>query len=359
MVHDTLRDCVSLAPTKVKEVPLSTQRFQIGILGVVALVALRMGLGCHFLYEGVWKITHSSKFSAEPFLTDAKGPLSALFYAMVPDIDARQRLKVETAADGKKSVDSTAVIERWDGIRQEFVAYYRPAASADEAMATAHKRLEASAEQTAKEFRDKLQAYLKANVGEIAAYFGALDRFESDKEQAQQAPFQKQRRWDRMLELRREADKWITEIEAQEKAYKNSLYSLLDEQQKQQGQVPASWNPFNWRLIDVMTLAVTYSLTAIGLCLMLGFCTPLAAMGGACFMCFVVGTQPAFPGIYPPDPMVVGHALLVNKDFVELLALLTVAATAAGRWGGLDYILYHSIIHPLLSWRKKRAEKSR
>ena len=72
---------------------------------------------------------------------------------------------------------------------------------------------------------------------------------------------------------------------------------------------------------------------------MLGFCTPLAALGGAAFMCFVVMTQPAFPGIYPPDPPIVGHALLVNKDFVEMVALLVVAATGAGRWGGLDFFL--------------------
>ncbi len=90
--------------------------------------------------------------------------------------------------------------------------------------------------------------------------------------------------------------------------------------------------------MEQINFAVTYGLTAIGLCLMLGFCTPLAALGGAGFMCFVVMTQPAFPGIYPPDPAVVGHALLVNKDFVEMMALLVVAATAAGRWGGLDYL---------------------
>ena len=78
------------------------------MLAVVALVALRLGLGCHFLYEGVWKIEHRDEFSAEPFLTQAKGPIAGFFYAMVPDIDGRQRLQVETDADGKKSIDSDA-----------------------------------------------------------------------------------------------------------------------------------------------------------------------------------------------------------------------------------------------------------
>jgi len=122
------------------------------------------------------------------------------------------------------------------------------------------------------------------------------------------------------------------DLESQELAFKNSLYALLTKQQKEQGQPPASWNPFHWNRMEQINFAVTYGLTAIGLCLLLGFCTPLAALGGAAFMCFVVMTQPAFPGIYPPDLPVVGHALLVNKDFVEMVALLVVSATAAGRW---------------------------
>ena len=90
--------------------------------------------------------------------------------------------------------------------------------------------------------------------------------------------------------------------------------------------------------MEQINFAVTYGLTAIGLCLMLGFCTPLAALGGAAFMCFVVMTQPAFPGIYPPDPPVVGHALLVNKDFVEMLALLVVATDGRGPLGRLGFL---------------------
>ena len=56
-------------------------------------------------------------------------------------------------------------------------------------------------------------------------------------------------------------------------------------------------------------------------------------------MCFVVMTQPAWPGLWPLDLPVVGHAILVNKDFIEMLALLTIAAAGAGRWGGLDFFL--------------------
>jgi uncharacterized membrane protein YphA (DoxX/SURF4 family) len=313
------------------------------MLAVAALVLLRLGLGFHFLYEGVWKIKHRADFSAEPFLTQAKGPISGLFYAMVPDIDGRQRLQPAAAAD---------VAARWNDIRQNFVDYYRPTDPADGAAQAAQERLERTAERTYHEFRVKLEDYFKANAAEIAAHFGSLDRFESgtdENERGQNAPFQKQRRWERMMELRAEAGKWIKDLDAQESAFKNSLYALLDRQQQEEGRVPGSWNPLRWNRMEQINFAVTYGLTAIGVCLMLGFFTPLAALGGAGFMCFVVMTQPAFPGIYPPDPAVVGHALLVNKDFVEMLALLVVSATAAGRWGGLDFFLNRWIVQPFLA----------
>ena len=55
-------------------------------------MALRLTIGWHFFYEGVWKITNSDKFSAAPFLTNAKGPAAPLFYAMIPDINGEKRL---------------------------------------------------------------------------------------------------------------------------------------------------------------------------------------------------------------------------------------------------------------------------
>ena len=307
---------------------------------MVTLVALRLALGCHFLYEGIWKIEHRDEFSAKPFLTQAKGPLAGLFYAMVPDIDGRRRLRIETDADGKMKIPSDEIYTRWLRIRDDFVEFYRPADTDDEKAVAAHDELKREAERTCNLFRNRLKKFLEVNVEKIKAYFDALDRFENDEERLQDAPFQKQRRWNRMMELRQEADVWIKDIEDQERALENTLYSLLDDGQKKLGSPSAGWNPFTWNRMGQIDFAVTYGLTAIGLCLMLGLCTPPAALGGAGFMCFVVMTQPAFPGIYPPDSFIVGHALLVNKDFIEMLALLVIACTSAGRWGGLDFFLY-------------------
>jgi uncharacterized membrane protein YphA (DoxX/SURF4 family) len=337
------------------------------MFAVLALIALRLALGCHFLYEGLWKVTRSDfrhdamwksekelgdEFKAAPFLTTAKGPVAGYFYAMVPDIDARQRLHVEVVEveKGKRMKLSREIADRWDRMRTDFVKFYRPPDSADAEATDAQAKLARGAKDTYERFREQLEKYLKENEDDIAAYFGSLDRFENDKERDQDAPFQKERRWDRMMGpkgLRAEANKWIKDIEGQERAYAQSLYSLLDDSQKQRGLVTSTWNPLQWDRMKQIDFTVTVSLTAIGLCLMLGLCTPLAALGGACFMCFVVLTQPAFPTIYPPDPHVVGHSLLVNKDFIEMLALLVIATTRAGRWGGLDVFVSRWIIRPI------------
>jgi hypothetical protein len=48
-----------------------------------------------------------------------------------------------------------------------------------------------------------------------------------------------------------------------------------------------------------------------------------------------------------------GHAMFVNKDFIEMIALLTLSATTAGRWGGLDYFLHYWVFAPLRSRRRE------
>jgi len=322
---------------------------------VVLLVALRLCLGCHFLYEGVWKIKHADEFSAEPFLAQARGPLAPLFHAMLPDIDGRQRLKSDVTYKVVKDKEGREVTRgynerlerRWDQIRQQYVNYYRPLSAADEQTQNRYKSQVEQAQKVYDKFVDDLQLYLGEQREAIEAHFEALDRFKKHPEAGQGAPFQKQRRWDEMLKLRSEARKWLDELEAREQALRNALADVFREQVQERGPIPASKNPLRWSRIEQINFAVTWGLTAIGLCLLLGLFTRPAALGGALFMAFVVMTQPAWPTIYPPDPPMVGHALLINKDFIEMMALLVVASTAVGRWAGLDLLLGRYVHDPI------------
>jgi uncharacterized membrane protein YphA (DoxX/SURF4 family) len=319
------------------------------------LVVLRLSLGCHFLYEGVWKITNP-EFSAEPFLTEAKGPAAPLFYAMLDDLDGRRRLQVAAGDSAKPGRDKGAAprvtseeyLQKWDALKAKFISRYQ----------LKNEQI-AAADALQKQYEDSLHDYLKENAEEIAAYFSSLDRFEQEKARANGAKYNQKRVWDKQQELRKKVHGWLSELDGMTEGLGNGLWRLLDEDQREVGRPTSGWNPLDWSRSEQINFAVTYGLTAIGLCLVLGFFTPLAALGGAAFMAFVVATQPSWPTIYPPAPPVVGHALLINKDFVEMVALLTLATTAAGRWGGLDFFIHRWFIAPWCASRQQTPEKSK
>jgi thiosulfate dehydrogenase [quinone] large subunit len=326
---------------------------------VVALIALRLCLGCHFLYEGLWKTKPRNEFTAEPFLSMAKGPLSGFFYSMIPDQSGRQRLAIESSKDkdGKtvESVNVEPVVARWDEIRQNLVNYFNPGPPASEEIKNQYETFKINTNETLKKSKDSLEKYFsdKSTVDSIKVYFQSLERFENDPENRQNASFQQERRWNRMLELRTEAKLWIDELQAREQAYLNALRDQMPDYMAKPTSMPGSWKPWKWSQMQLINFAVTYGLTAIGICLILGLFTRLSALGGAAFMCFVVMTQPAWPSIYPPDLPQIGHALLINKDFIEMMALLVVASSAVGRWGGLDHFIHYLIVEPFLSKRMK------
>jgi uncharacterized membrane protein YphA (DoxX/SURF4 family) len=320
------------------------------VASVLLLIALRLALGWHFLYEGVWKIEHPDEFAVEAdmFLSGARGPLAPMFRAMVDDIDGRRRLgtevRLEKDSHGKEAAKDDVLAGHWDAFRQRFVARYGDLS--DDAKKVYDKHL-ADAEK-----------YLTENMADIQAYLAALERFDESKKANPNTDFQKKRDRETMQKLRGEAKVWLAELDAHETAYKSDLRKLLDDKQRS-GPDPlaAGWNPFRWTRNEQISFAITYGLTAIGICLMLGFCTRLAALGGGIFMAFVVMSQPSFPGVIPPDPPQLGHALLVNKDFVEMVALFFLATVAAGRWGGLDYFLHRLFGACCCRWKTQTEEK--
>ncbi len=311
------------------------------------LVVLRLSLGCHFLYEGVWKIENADVFSAAPFLSEAKGPAARFFYAMLPDLHGRDRLQVTKDDKGKNVVSTERYVAAWERLKDRVVSGY----GLDEQQT-------AGADALLAKYKTSLNAYLAEKADAVAVYFESLDRFQADQSAGNNgAAHQRERTWKRERELRKEVGGWLNEIEAMGDGLQNGLWNLLTDEQKAMGPITKGWNPFAWQRTDQINFAVTFALTAIGLCLVLGLFTRLAALAGGAFMASVVLTQPAWPGLYPPDPAVVGHALLINKDFVEMVALFTIATTAVGRWGGLDYFVYYLVVNPFLSKKVQNQSK--
>jgi len=87
---------------------------------------------------------------------------------------------------------------------------------------------------------------------------------------------------------------------------------------------------------DLLTM---WGLTLVGALLILGLFTRLASLGAIGFLLMFYFATPPFVGYFYSLPSE-GSYLLVNKNLVELGALVVVLLTGSGRFAGLDRILH-------------------
>ena len=97
---------------------------------------------------------------------------------------------------------------------------------------------------------------------------------------------------------------------------------------------------------DLITM---WGLTLVGLLLILGLFTRLASLGGIGFLVMFYLCNPPFVGYFYSIPTE-GSYLVVNKNLVELCALIVILVTGSGRFAGLDRIL-HGLIAPRFARR--------
>ena len=113
---------------------------------------------------------------------------------------------------------------------------------------------------------------------------------------------------------------------------------LLTLDQKARGPVPQPWTAV--RIADALTIT---GLCTLGTLLLIGFLTRFASlMAGVMVLGFYLAWPP-WPGV--PEAPGPDHALVVNKNLIEVAALLALAALPTGRWFGVDGLL-------LGLWRK-------
>ena len=88
-----------------------------------------------------------------------------------------------------------------------------------------------------------------------------------------------------------------------------------------------------------------FALTLVGVCLMLGLFTRLAALCGTGLLCMYYFAMPPWPGL-PESPIAEGNYWIVDKNLIEAIALLMIATSGVGRWAGLDAYIS--------AWRRRR-----
>ena len=347
------------------------------------LVLLRLALGWHFLYEGVWKVRHPDQFQSETvgFLSAARGPLAPYFNRLVPDIDGYRRLVGNLSEDDVKdakgnAAKQTKLAKSWDDLRQKFVDFYRPAEGKDD-LKKLHEQLTQEAQKIYEQQVKGLKEFVEENGDKITEHFDSLGRYNDGRKTDPSTPFMTQRRWDEMQDLRNEAKGWVADLDARENALKADLMALvtpkedgaaaagavdlspLAKDRPEAGPFAAKLNPLDRaQRMQTLALVLKWSLLVIGLCLMLGLFTRPAALAGAGFLLFVVLSQPSYPGVYPLDPPQMGHTLLVNKDFIEMISLLLIASTSLNRWTGLDFFVYNLLIKPFCGKCCNRGDHS-
>ena len=170
-----------------------------------------------------------------------------------------------------------------------------------------------------------------ARLGKIELYRQRVKEY-NDQVSRAETDYQ----WDHLNYLQRELQTLKSEVVGPVKALdaelKEKAELLLTDAQLAKGPVPLLATQIEW--IDWLTM---WSLTVIGLMLIAGFATPLAALGGAVLLISFYLVIPPWTGV--PEAPGPEHSWVVNKNFIEALALLSIMLLPTGRWFGLDAIV--------------------
>ena len=346
------------------------RRAQLGAFAIVALVLMRLIVGWHFFTEGLDKFSYdpasggySLTFSAAPFLSQAKGPLAPWFQSQAPDGHHWATLlavpKRNVAPSDSEAAEHAKWLAQYDRRRKEaaakkepvpiefppFAPYYGWATQvADDwnARVDAASAVEGVGEEQQRAMADALAArwqqladYLAGEAEAIADCQHDLWRLENLRAapEADGLPFQEKRIAKKETETSTKPRAWISQVEAFEQGLIQDLrYAAAGSDTDTDiaaavDEALISPEESRLRLINVAVTALTIG---VGVCLLLGLLTRIAAVVGAVFLLSVIASQP---------PWMADAAPTINQC-VELAGLLVLAGTGAGRWLGLDYFYY-------------------
>jgi uncharacterized membrane protein YphA (DoxX/SURF4 family) len=310
--------------------------YRIGLVAVAMLVVLRLAIGWHFLYEGSWKRNHPG-FSAEGFFRQSRGPLAQDFKdEILADDGGVERLKASATKDVL-----LGMVEPWDDYLRAAVAHY--GFSTDQ---------EAAARAVQKRYEGRANAWYVENQADIDNYLAHWHSLAEERQKpgADDVPFIRQRLADREAALRAQAGPWLDALAKLDAEYQHELDQLVGEDQRERGPVPCESTTLE--LVDRWTWLF---LMVVGGCLIAGLFSRLNAVAGAAFLAMIVASHLSYPGVWPEPHPSEGHSLLINKDAIEMLALLALAATPVGRWGGLDFFIHYGLTRHIFRRRRPAA----
>ncbi|MGB1929185.1 MAG: hypothetical protein ACPHO8_07740 [Mariniblastus sp.] len=187
------------------------------------------------------------------------------------------------------------------------------------------------------EHQAQLADWVAANEIELVSHFSTserLDGFQRDGQNRQLAAIYVDSLWDQVDSIRSDRYKklvgWTSEVTGIWDSYENQVNGLAVYKQAEKAPLKIH-RPFDqqYSFSKWVDAVIPWFDTIIGGLLILGLFSRLASLAAASFLFSVVMTQPPWiPGTTPTYFYV-----------IELVALLVIATTSAGRFGGLDYFL--------------------
>ena len=352
---------------------MQLNRFHL-VMAFIALMLLRFVVGFHFFKEGTYKLKNG--FDASGFLQTAQGPLAPYFHSMLDDYDGSQRLGVtiDKSAEGVDSVkiDPELTFSIWEDFMHRAASHYRfgdpelvdklkqerqvlaeeiqalkkkdePTKALEIQRAEAELKIKkiraqpARAEEILEDAENELDIFLQNNQVDLIAHYGAEDReegFDSDGENKASVALYVDSLRGQVGTIKSDRQKklygWKQEVGGMWDAYEGQINSLVVGEQKDAGPIEAL-RPFDqpYSQLKIINKVIPWFDTIVGVLLILGLFTRLASGAAAIFLISVVLTQPFWiPGVQP-----------TYFYWIELMALLVIFATCAGRMGGLDFFL--------------------
>ncbi|MEO1981712.1 MAG: hypothetical protein ABGZ24_14435 [Fuerstiella sp.] len=168
-------------------------------------------------------------------------------------------------------------------------------------------------------------------VGKVEEYRQKLVEYEGNYAKADTSFEQDhlQYTWRKIQTLRAELTGPVKAMEAE---LKDAANKLLTVDQRSRGPVGEPLTVL--KFADTMTII---GLTALGCMLITGLFTRFAAAAAAFMLFNFYMAMPPFPGV--PELPGPEHSFVVNKNLIEVFALLAIAALPTGIWFGLDGVL--------------------
>jgi uncharacterized membrane protein YphA (DoxX/SURF4 family) len=342
------------------------RKARLSFFAIIALVALRFVIGFHFYMEGAAKVKDGN-FSSAGFLASAKGPLADKFHSLIPDYDGLFRLPELREFMVEKKVDENAdpVDASSEGVSEEKPAAKKPSINEklDKSKVFAYKRLfeyvdsfasqaselygfteeqrQASVVSTT-EAKEKLNVVLEDWGNDISKYLKGFERIEKNSVDEMRNNVSGMRKQKDSIEsewkgLARaplaEIDRILWDVEKDVNALATDSQRGKDERYAKLRMPDAG--PIDVRLVDKYLPIFDMS---VGILLMLGLLTPVAALAAGVFLASVVLTQfPGYPGTQP-----------TYYQAIEMIGCFVLAFADAGRYAGLDFL-------PWSFWNRKKS----